>query len=76
MKDEKRKNFVRLVNARLNRCVKQIKLIQKMVRSSSYDVSKDDVDRIIESLESEALAIRSSFEIRPKAPKELKVFIS
>ena len=60
MKD-KRESFVRLAEGRVNRAVKDIRLIGNLSNRSAYSYSDEDVKKIFSALQREIELARSRF---------------
>lgn len=62
-----RDRFVRLAEKRVNRTVKDIRLIGNLSNRNNYSYSEKDVDRIFRTLDQELKASRARFQARPRA---------
>ena len=60
--DEKRKKFVDLANLRVNKAIKSIRLIGNLSNRSNYFYNKEDVNQIINALNSELKNCRQKFD--------------
>ncbi|MDO5656761.1 MAG: hypothetical protein Q4G36_00305 [Paracoccus sp. (in: a-proteobacteria)] len=60
MKD-KRENFVRLAEARVNRALKDIRLIGNLSNKSAYSYTEEDVKKMFRALQRETEFARSKF---------------
>tara|TARA_R110002126_G_scaffold213048_2_gene359537 strand:+ start:372 stop:593 length:222 start_codon:yes stop_codon:yes gene_type:complete len=60
MKD-KRESFVRLAEGRVNRAVKDIRLIGNLSNRSAYSYTEDDIKKIFRVLQREIELARSRF---------------
>ena len=58
---DKRKKFVELTEARVNRAVKDIRLIGNLSNRGSYEYSEKDVREIFKALQKELDAAKSRF---------------
>ncbi|RDD29369.1 hypothetical protein CR161_00845 [Prosthecochloris sp. ZM] len=58
---DKRKKFVDLAEARVNRAIKDLKLIGNLSNRSSYEFNDDDVKQIFEALQKELNVAKSRF---------------
>ncbi len=58
---DKRKKFVELAEARVNKTIKNIRLIGNLSNKSFYEYSKDDVSRIFRTLQKELDAAKSRY---------------
>lgn len=58
---DKRKKFVDLAEARVNRAIKDIRLIGNLANKNSYEYSEDDARKIIRALHKELDAAKSRF---------------
>ncbi len=59
--NEKRGNFVRLAEGRVNRTLKDIRLIGNLSNRSAYSYTEDDVKKIFRVLQRELELARSRF---------------
>lgn len=57
----KRHKFVRLADKRVNRAIKDLRLIGNLSNRSAYEYSDKDVKLIVQALQREVDAIRSRF---------------
>lgn len=60
MKD-KRENFVRLAEGRVNRALKDIRLIGNLSNRAAYSYNDDDIKKIFKALQRELELARSRF---------------
>ena len=58
---DKRKKFVELAQARVNRAIKDVRLIGNLANRSSYEYSEEDTKRIFRALQRELEAAKSRF---------------
>lgn len=58
---DKRKKFVDLAEARVNRAIKDIRLIGNLANRNSYEYSEDDARKIVRALQKELDAAKSRF---------------
>ena len=58
---DKRKKFVDLAEARVNRAIKDIRLIGNLSNKNSYEYSEDDTKEIFRALQRELDTARSRF---------------
>lgn len=58
---DKRKKFIDLAEARVNRAIKDIRLIGNLANKNSYDYSEDDAKEIFRALQKELDAAKSRF---------------
>ena len=61
MSESSRDRFVRLVNARVNRALKDIQLIGNLSNRSNYQYTDRDVDLIFRALNDELKSCRGKF---------------
>jgi galactokinase len=61
MSRNKRAKFVELANNRVNRTLKDIKLIGNLSNRSAYDYTDEDVRKIVRSLQREIDSMRARF---------------
>lgn len=59
--DEKRANFVRLAEGRVNRALNDIRLIGNLSNRSAYSFTEEDVKKIFRALQRELEQARSRF---------------
>lgn len=62
MARDRRKSFVKLAEKRVNKTIKNIKLIGNLADRSNYCYDDDQVVKIIDALESEMIQLRARFE--------------
>lgn len=58
---DKRKKFVELAQARVNRAIKDMRLIGNLANRNSYEYSDEDTKRIFRALQRELDAAKSRF---------------
>lgn len=58
---DKRERFVSLATNRVNRTIRDIKLIGNLSNRSAYEYSEQDVKKILRALQREIESIRSKF---------------
>ena len=58
---DKRKKFIDLAEARVNRAIKDIRLIGNLANKNSYEYSEDDARKIVKALQKELDAAKSRF---------------
>jgi hypothetical protein len=58
---DKRKKFVELAEARVNRAIKDVRLIGNLANKSAYEYSDEDARRIFKALQKEIDAAKSRF---------------
>lgn len=58
---DKRKKFVDLAEARVNRAIKDISLIGNLANKAAYDYSDEDARKIFRALQKELDAAKSRF---------------
>jgi ABC-type Fe3+-hydroxamate transport system substrate-binding protein len=58
----KRKKFEDIAVRRVNRVIKEIRLIGNLSNRSSYDYSEEDVKKIVKALQREVDAVKARFE--------------
>lgn len=59
--DKKRENFVRLAEQRVNRALREIRLIGNLSNRSAYLSTEEDVKKIFRALQKETDAAKSRF---------------
>jgi hypothetical protein len=72
--ETKNEKFLRITPKRVTKALNDILLIQKIMGNKSYDMSTEQVDKIVSKLENEVLKIKTIFESRTKSAKEKEVF--
>jgi len=58
---DRRKKFVELAQARVNRAIKDVRLIGNLANKSSYEYSEEDAKRIFRALQKEIETAKSRF---------------
>jgi len=58
---DKRAKFVELMQNRVNRAIKDVRLIGNLANRSAYDYSNDDVKKVFKALQKELDAAESRF---------------
>ena len=58
---EKRQKFVALANRRVNRAIRDLRLVGNLSNRSIYDFTEEDVKKILKVLQRELDSIRSRF---------------
>jgi predicted DNA binding CopG/RHH family protein len=58
---DKRAKFVELANARVNRAIKDIKLVGNLSNKSSYEYTEEDARKILRTLQREIDALKARF---------------
>lgn len=58
---DKRKKFVELAESRVNRAIKDIRLIGNLANRSSYEYSEDDARKVFRALQKELDAAKARF---------------
>ena len=61
MKSNKRQKFVELATKRVNRAIKDLRLIGNLSNKSAYQYEEDDVRKIVRVLQKEIESIKSRF---------------
>ena len=59
--ETKREKFVRLAEARTNKIIDMLQLLGNCSNSSTYDYTKQDVDKIFTTIESEVRETKKKF---------------
>jgi hypothetical protein len=59
--ETKREKFVRLAEARTNKIIDMLQLLGNCSNSSTYDYTKQDVDKIFATIESEVRETKKKF---------------
>jgi hypothetical protein len=59
--EQKRSNFVRLAEGRVNRALRDIRLIGNLSNRSAYSFTEDDVKKVFKALQRELDAARARF---------------
>ena len=59
MKRDKRRKFVELADKRVNRAIKDLRLIGNLSNRAAYEYSDKDVKTIVRALQKEVDAVRS-----------------
>ena len=58
---DKRKKFIELAEARVNRTIKDLRLIGNLANRSSYDYAEEDARKIFRALQKELDAAKARF---------------
>jgi hypothetical protein len=58
----KRSNFVRLAEARVTKALKSIKVIGNLSNRTNYDYTDQDINKIIDALQTEISLLKSRFK--------------
>ena len=58
---DKRKKFVELAEARVNRAIKDIRLIGNLANKNSYEYSEDDAKKVFRAIQKEVEAAKARF---------------
>jgi hypothetical protein len=61
MKKEKRARFVRLAVKRVNRAIRDIRLIGNLSNRAAYEYSEEDARKILKTLQKELETLRARF---------------
>jgi ABC-type Fe3+-hydroxamate transport system substrate-binding protein len=61
MNRDKSAKFVELANKRVNRAIKDIKLIGNLSNRQNYEYSEDQAKKIVKALQGEVEALKQSF---------------
>lgn len=69
MREQDREKFVRLANNRVNRAIKDIRLIGNLANRSNYSYTEEDVRKILRALEAEVKVCRQRFDQSGPAQK-------
>lgn len=62
MSKKKRENFVRLAEARTNKILEMVRLLGNLSNTSNYSYTKQDVDKIFNTLEKELAETKKRFD--------------
>jgi len=58
---DKRQKFIELAESRVNRAIKDIRLIGNLANKNSYEYSEDDARKIVRALQKELDTAKSRF---------------
>ena len=61
---DKRKNFIRLAENRVNKAISSLKLIANLSNRSLYDYKTEDIKKIISALNKEVSNIKQKFDTK------------
>ena len=61
---DKRKNFIRLAENRVNKAISSLKLIANLSNRSLYDYNTGDIKKIISALNKEVSNIKQKFDTK------------
>jgi len=67
---DKRAKFLELAEKRVNRVIKDMRLVGNLSNTNNYEYSRTDVGKILAALESELKYLRNRFE-QPKRAKKI-----
>lgn len=62
MSKQKRENFVRLAEARTNKILEMVRLLGNLSNTSNYSYTKQDVDKIFNTLEKKLAETKKRFD--------------
>jgi hypothetical protein len=65
-REDDRRKFVKLAQARVNKALKEIQLIGNLSNRSNYDYTDEDVAKIFRALNDAIAACRKRFELSKK----------
>ncbi len=68
-KAKRRERFVKLAEKRVNRTIKDLRLIGKLANRTNYVYSEEDVRKIFRALENELKTARARFESNGQDPE-------
>ncbi len=60
-KEEKTKNFKRIATSRTNNILEKLRILSNCANRSSYEYSKEEIDKIFSAIEEAAKESRSKF---------------
>lgn len=69
MNESKKEKFVRIAEARTNKIIDMIRLLGNCSNTSTYDYSKDDVNKIFRAIESELKIAKAKFDMSDDSTK-------
>ena len=74
--EEKRKKFMENAGKRVNKVMHDIQILEPMARSSVYDFTKEDVEKMFYAMQESLNSTKAEFEkkFEEKARAERKVF--
>ncbi len=74
--EEKRKKFMEFAGKRVNNVMHDIQILEPMARSSAYDFTKDDVEKMFFAMQDALDTAKAEFnkKFEEKARTERKVF--
>lgn len=73
MENTKREKFIRLAESRVNKALKDIRLIGNLSNKNNYDYEQSDVNKIIGILEQEIKSVKMKFETTKQKNKQFKL---
>lgn len=62
MSKQKRENFVRLAEARTNKILEMVRLLGNLSNTSNYSYTKQDVEKIFNTIEKELAESKKKFD--------------
>ena len=68
--ESKTEKFKRVANPRIKKILVSLERVKGMVASSNYDISEEDLNKIISAFEKELTGIKTAFDGRVKKGKE------
>lgn len=60
--------FKRVANLRTNKALHAISLIGNLSRRTSYEFTKEDIDKIEKAIQEETVKMRAKFDLAPSKP--------
>lgn len=64
MSRDKRAKFVELANRRVNRAIRDIRLVANLSNAAAYEYSDEDARKIVRALQKEVDAVKARFGAR------------
>jgi hypothetical protein len=61
---DKRRKFVELANKRVNRAIRELRLVGNLSNTSAYEYTDEDVKKIVRTLQKEIDSMRARFMAR------------
>ena len=62
MKRDKKKEFIKLANKRVNKAIKQIQLVGNLTNKAHYDYDDKQSSKIVNALDTEIKSIKDRFK--------------
>lgn len=71
--ETRNERFKRLANARMNKCLKQLQLIENLSNRSNYDWSEEEAKKIVATLKQSVASIEMKFKQNEDTKRTFKL---